>query len=354
MVEKIAADYLLSYKKQSDPIFSKYLLNQKRKSKIFGKLIDNTIQQFNLIAFAGKRIRGALSLLGYEIAGGIPSAEVIKATLTMELFHAALLVHDDIMDKAQLRRGKKTIHTKLLSFFKGKEKLHDAESVAICIGDAAFYFALEILMGSKLNFTYISKAIKVQTYYAKRVALGQIQDILLSKMATSTQKQVLDMLYLKSGEYTCELPLMFGIELAGGINKNKKRALLNYAKSLGWLFQIQDDLLGIFGDEENTGKSTTSDISQGKMTLLRLFLNEQGDSTQIKLQNKLISKSHISIEERDQYRIALIESGVKEKVEKLAQDYLKNGIKQIPFITKNSSHQNLLKSLLKFMINRTK
>src|SRR5207248_4685804 len=214
----------------------------------------------------GKRLRGALVLLGCEAAGG-DADDVLDASLGLELLHAYLLIHDDFMDQDDVRRGGPTLHRAL-----GGD--HHAASIALLCGSLCETWAYQLLLGSGRGAGEREAAKRVaQTL--EQVILGQMADLRAPRAAEMSAGAILDVQQRKTGSYTFELPLSVGATLAGG-SSQVFDALAAYARPLGLAFQIADDLLGTFGDPEVTGKPSGNDLREGKRTLLVARALEMG------------------------------------------------------------------------------
>ncbi len=227
--------------------------------------IVKVIAAMKELSVGGKRLRGLLTILGYQLAGGKINDEVVKAAVVMELFHLGLLIQDDVMDRDGLRRGVKTIHARYAD-------AHLGESLAICAGDLTFGWGMEILSNLQSPITNNQKveAIGVWGKYFARVGYGQMLDV--SKVAD--EATLLSILNLKSGEYTCVLPLLFGATL-GGASETLRKELIKYGMELGWVFQLRDDYLAEYGDSAKTGKPVGNDSREGKKTLATMYGRER-------------------------------------------------------------------------------
>lgn len=215
----------------------------------------------NYVLRGGKRLRGALVLLGCEAAGGTRELAV-KASLGCELLHAYLLVHDDFMDRDELRRGGPTLHVSL-----GREHgAHLGGSIALLLGSLTQSWAHELLLATEAAPERVLQAARIFEEAIAEVTAGQMLDLLASRREP-TSAEVLEIEQHKTGGYTFELPLLLGASLAGG-SSSLASALRGYARPLGQAFQIADDLLGTFGAPEVTGKPNASDLREGKRTLL--------------------------------------------------------------------------------------
>lgn len=218
----------------------------------------------------GKRLRGALVLLGHEAAGG-RREDALRPSLGVELLHAYLLIHDDFMDRDELRRGGPTLHVSLAhaaAAAPGDEAArHVGGSLAILAGSLCEAWAIELMLEARVA---PDRALAAARHLARALAdvtVGQMLDLAAPLGPELPALGVLRIEQLKTGSYTFELPLLLGALLAGG-GPELLGALRAYAQPLGQAFQIADDLLGVFGEPEVTGKSAANDLREGKRTLL--------------------------------------------------------------------------------------
>lgn len=218
------------------------------------------------LAQGGKRLRGLLTILGYQLSGGEESDEIYKAAAVMELFHLGLLIHDDIMDRDDLRRGVKTIQARY-------QNRHLGESLAICGGDFTFGWGMEQVSSLNLHQPNVIQAMQVWGQYFSRVGYGQVLDVIGENRGETSAQEVLQVLQLKSGEYSCVLPLQFGAALAGA-NNEQMEWLKAYGMELGWVFQLRDDWLSEWGDSSKTGKPVGNDRREGRKSYATLYGKE--------------------------------------------------------------------------------
>jgi geranylgeranyl diphosphate synthase type I len=212
----------------------------------------------------GKRLRGALVLLGHQAGGGAREA-ALSPSLGIELLHAYLLIHDDFMDRDELRRGGPTLHV-ALGRAPGASG-HLGASLAILAGSLCEAWALELVLDAPVAPTRALAAARHLARALADVTVGQMLDLAAPLGPELSARGVLEIEELKTGSYTFELPLMVGALLAGA-DEGVLAALRGYARPLGQAFQIADDLLGTFGAPEVTGKSSANDLREGKRTLL--------------------------------------------------------------------------------------
>ena len=197
----------------------------------------------------GKRLRGALVVLGHQAAGGGLEG-ALAASIGVELLHAYLLIHDDFMDQDDVRRGGPTLHRAL-----GGD--HLGSSIALLCGSLCESWAYQLL-GAAAGLT--ARAIE-------QVILGQMADLRGARGRELSAREVLEVQRRKTGAYTFELPLAVGATLMGA-RPQVLEPLAAYARPLGMAFQIADDLLGTFGAPEVTGKANANDLREGKRTLI--------------------------------------------------------------------------------------
>jgi geranylgeranyl diphosphate synthase type I len=278
-----------------EKFFKQKIKEAAKKDKIFKESIK-LIADFTLRG--GKRMRAALLYYGYLACGKRKSEKVLEVALCMELAHSFLLIHDDIIDNDNLRRGKPTMHREYSKLYwnlnlKRPEKF--GESLALLAGDIAYSLAISILCKAKFDEKLKVEAIHYFETMIRETAIGEMMDILISHDKRLDKHDIIKMYKYKTAKYSLEGPLILGAILGGG-NKNIKAILSEYAICLGVAFQINDDILGIFGNEKEIGKEVGSDLREGKLNLLTLeTLKRASSKDKIKLRrifkkNKVLKK----------------------------------------------------------------
>lgn len=214
------------------------------------------------MASRGKMIRGSLLIDAYDAMSG--EEDVVEYAAAIELVHTGLLIHDDIIDRDEVRRGEEALHVSYRS-----EELSDREArnLAMCAGDIAYFLAFKIISDSNIQS---SEALSVFSSTFARVGLGEMSDIELS--AEGGKEDIIQMYRDKTASYTFAMPLRLAALLVDGEDRPD---LKNLGLKLGVLYQIKDDHLDLFSETEDTGKPDASDIVEGKTTLHTELLKER-------------------------------------------------------------------------------
>lgn len=219
----------------------------------------------------GKRIRPALLLLGFQAAGGHALSAVEGPALALELLHTCALLHDDVIDQAPSRRGRPSVHHAFADTHRTQGWRGDGaaygRAVAILVGDLAFVHADELFLSAEVPDRTLLAGLRRFTQLREEVMAGQALDLHAATAGITDRDLALRVATLKSGRYSVARPLELGAVLAGA-GAELTGQLHAIGDPLGQAFQLADDLLGVFGDPAATGKSTSSDLAEGKRTLL--------------------------------------------------------------------------------------
>lgn len=295
----------------------------------------------------GKYIRGTLVLLGYQLSKGKKNNEIKKIAAAFEIMHTSLLIHDDIIDKTSVRRGKSTIHTQL-----GNN--HYGQSLAMCLGDVGFFLAQKVIADTAFNE---DKKNKVLSYFSQTILetiLGEMLDVQLSDTKQAKyEHDVVTIQKLKTAYYTIVGPLTLGAML-GNVHAKQLQAIKQFGEYTGMAFQIQDDILGIFGDESKLGKSTTSDIEENKNTLLITYALKHVNTQQRRILQAYYGKEKITQKQHDAIKKVFEDTGALTYSQQKAEEYIEKSIQCIPQITKDKKLQSLLLDLTTFIVQRKK
>ena len=219
----------------------------------------------------GKRIRPALLLLGFQAAGGRALTAVEGPALALELLHTCALIHDDVIDQAPSRRGRASVHHAFSELHGEHSWRGDGDAygraVAILLGDLAFVQADELFLTATVPERTLLAGFRHFTQLREEVMAGQALDLHAATAGVTDRQLALQVARLKSGRYSVARPLELGAVLAGA-GPELVGQLHAFGDPLGQAFQLADDLLGVFGDPDTTGKSTSSDLAEGKRTVL--------------------------------------------------------------------------------------
>ena len=225
----------------------------------------------SLVMAGGKRLRPALVYFGYQSCGGTTEAKAMPLAMSTELLHAYLLIHDDIMDHAELRRGKPAAHAWFRDHHKAQGWADDAadygRAMAILVGDLAHTHAVELF--SSVDAEPAQRATLQQIFFTmgREVIDGQYLEMHMGYKEAPGEETLRRVLQLKSGLYSVERPVQLGATLAQA-TAAQLEALSQYGRAVGEAFQLQDDLLGMFGDPQAVGKPVGDDLKEGKFTFL--------------------------------------------------------------------------------------
>jgi geranylgeranyl diphosphate synthase type I len=255
-MKQILQDFIGKYKELVDREIAEELERRLLEVKSISPHLVKIVEAMKELSVGGKRMRAMLTILGYEIGSekGEVKSEIIKAAAMMEIFHLGLLIQDDFMDNDTLRRGVKTMLARY-------DDRHTANFVSMLAGDYTFGWGIEIISNLKFSNSQIVAAMKVWGRYFTRVGYGQTLD----GLAIADEATIQQILEMKSGEYSCVLPLLLGATL-GGAKPEMIDNLTKYGMELGYVFQLRDDWLGEYGDSEKTGKPVGNDSREGKHT----------------------------------------------------------------------------------------
>ena len=224
-------------------------------------------------ALRGKLIRGALVGFAYRLyhpEEAVPAASA-QAGAAMELLQSFLLVHDDIMDQDDLRRGRAAVHSQYAATAPVDDLIRRRQyglSMGICVGDIAAFLAIERLGTLDVDDATRGRIVTLVSREISLVGLAQMQDVHHGYAPEATDEAILEVYTYKTGRYTFSLPMMIGGILAGAPNADLQK-LARLGEQFGRIFQIRDDQLGLFGTSDETGKPEGSDIREDKKTPFR-------------------------------------------------------------------------------------
>jgi geranylgeranyl diphosphate synthase type I len=354
-----AKNILENFKKRFEPHLAAYFDEKLRQAGEIDSIAEEAVQMIkDYTVSGGKRIRPAVMYFGFLAAGGEDGDKIMNASMSMELLHSFLLIHDDIIDKDESRHGVTTIHERYAKLGKKysltKDSRHFGNSMAIISGDMAASMACDIIFNSDFPSDTIIRALDKLQKIVYVTIPGEMIDVIMSYSGEASEEQILKMFEAKTARYTFEGPLHLGALLAGG-NDGLCAKFSDYAIPLGKAFQIKDDILGVFGDEKKIGKPVGSDIAEGKQTLLVVKTLENGNKEQKKLIKQYLNKEDLKREEIEDFRRIVKDTGALEYSENLSRslvDKAKAALEKIDF--KNDEAKIFLKGLAEYIVEREK
>ncbi len=228
----------------------------------------------------GKRLRPAFAYWGYRAAGGIDADEVVASLAALELVQASALIHDDVMDDSDTRRGEPAVHRRSAEVHRRSGWVGDAEAfgtaTAILLGDLCLVWSDELLHSGGLDPATLARARPVFDEMRTEVTVGQYLDMHAQATGDTSSERASLVARYKSAKYTVERPLLLGAAVAGA-PPVIMAAYSAYGLPLGEAFQLRDDVLGVFGDPAVTGKPAGDDLREGKCTYLVAAAFEAAD-----------------------------------------------------------------------------
>lgn len=285
------------------------------------------------LALGGKRVRPVLCLMGNELFGEI-QPDAWQVANAVELFHNFTLIHDDIMDKAAIRRGKPTVHAKY------------GETTALLSGDVMMIVAYEYI--NKVSRVYLHKVLTIFNKMAREICEGQQLDMEFEKRAEVTLDEYIQMITLKTSVLLAA-SLKMGA-LLGGSGDGNQGHLYAFGKNLGIAFQLQDDYLDAFGEPEKFGKQPGGDILANKKTFLVIRALEVADAAQ-----KAALLTHLSDNKPDKVE-RILQLFRDCKVDRWAQElknkYLDTALFHLDEAAVTTTRKAPLRELAHFLIRR--
>jgi geranylgeranyl diphosphate synthase, type I len=310
----------------------------------------------------GKRLRPAFCYWGWRAAGGQDCPEIYAAAASLELLQASALVHDDVMDASDTRRGRPAVHRQFASLFAAAQpgpadQPGSAEQfgagAAILIGDMLLAWTDELYHASGFAPDVLSHGQPALNAMRTEVAAGQYLDLLSQVSHSTSVRAALRVVTYKTAKYTIERPLLLGASLAAGALAAGAQAAsgagsarpgpgptnadasatatieaicTEYGIPLGIAFQLRDDILGVFGDPARTGKPVSGDISEGKRTVLMAIARERANASQASVLDRHLGDRALTDTAAAQVKAVLTDTGAVAECEALIAAGVKEAI----------------------------
>jgi geranylgeranyl pyrophosphate synthase len=305
------------------------------------KLLDDTQTEYgehssdvlasylDILERGGKRMRGALVMASYEMVGGSDTDMILKVARAIEMIHASLLVLDDIADKSETRRNGKTAQFLMKDYhqdhsFRG-DAAHFGTIEAAYGGILGGYLAEEVIDNLDLDsetklvlFRHIRQTL-IQTYN------GQLLDTFNQALPNVSEQDALMVSKLKTSYYSLVSPLELGARLAGAREEDME-FIHRYGQPAGIAYQLSDDIIGIFGDEEKTGKSNLDDLREGKMTILMAHTLEKATHEQREELLAILGNPNLVTQDHETCKQIIISTGALEYAKELTNKYTSDAL----------------------------
>jgi geranylgeranyl diphosphate synthase type I len=339
--------YIREFKELLEDFISDYLTNlAQRRAESAGKGVAELYDVFKEAGRGGKCIRGALVKLGHEIASGRPAdGRILPAAAAFEIFQTGILGHDDIIDKSPLRRGKDSIWRASARTL-GEKYTHYGTSQAICLGDVGFILANRLIAESAFSAERKIEALSVFHTAQLNTMDGEMLDVLLSTARDyGDEDGILKIAALKTAWYTIAGPMQLGAALAGA-PPELLRGMEDFGLSLGVAFQLRDDILGVQAAAKETGKSDTSDIAEGKATLLIHCALKNSPEADRRRLLEIYGQPSVSESGREAVQAIFSSAGAFDAAARRAELCLGEARRLIPGVTRSAEYADLLTQLI--------
>lgn len=297
----------------------------------------------------GKRLRPAFCWWGWRAAGGdSQSSGALIASASLELLQASALVHDDVMDDSDTRRGMPAAHKRFSAIHVANDWSGDADrfgdAAAILIGDLCLSWTDDLFFNCGLPAEALLRAKPVLDIMRTELLGGQYLDLLEQAKGSATPERALTVARFKSAKYTIERPLQLGATLAGG-SPELLGALSGYGLPIGEAFQIRDDVLGVFGDPEVTGKPAGDDLREGKRTYLVAVALQLSDNAQRRTLNDGLGDPELSQTSISTMREIIVSTGALAQTEDLIARRTEQALRALDTVKLDPTVRDVLSDL---------
>jgi geranylgeranyl diphosphate synthase type I len=311
------------------------------------------------LVVGGKRLRPAFCYWGWRALGGADGRPIFAAAASLELLHASALVHDDVMDGSDTRRGQPAVHRRFAGQHAAARWRGSADGfgsgAAILVGDLLLAWTDEMLRASGLPRAAVTRGLAVLDSMRTEVFAGQFLDLVAQASGTSAVDAAMRVVTYKSAKYTVERPLHLGAALAGPAGPGGERgrdaghgsppgqeppgrggeqngdaavtrAFTGYGIPVGIAFQLRDDILGVFGDPARTGKPVSDDLREGKRTVLLAIARERSGQRQSRLLDRSVGDPGLSQDAADEVRAVITSTGALAECEQMIDGHVKEAL----------------------------
>jgi geranylgeranyl diphosphate synthase type I len=343
------------YRRLIEQWLSGFLLSRGKELGKANRWGTDVTKRLSTFATKGKLLRGCLLLFSGRMFDKESENSALEVASAYELIHSSLLIHDDIMDRDTQRRGMPSIfcqYKNLIEDEKAKDPLHVGESLGICAGDLALFFAFEILARVNLDPNIKQRIIYLWSRELGNVGIAQMQDVsFAASMCEPEEKEILSLYLYKTARYTFSTPLITGAILTGQ-NQGTIGILEELGEYFGLIFQLKDDELGLFGSEAKLGKPVGTDIEEGKKTLIMHYLSGMLEDEDKRRLDTIRQKERILSSDLEFIRSAVRRTKAQERIEKMMNEMERKAENLISKLKVKEADRNILFDLLSFSLRR--
>ena len=310
-----------------------------------------------LYSAGGKRLRSYMTFLTYEAYSGKSYENILPAAAAQELLHMAMLIHDDIIDRDDIRYGVKNIAREYMDHYEEllaevSDRRHYANSAAILAGDLLISESYVLISETQANPAAVLASQKLLSKAVFQVVGGELLDT-EAAFRGADSADPLTIAEQKTASYSFVSPFLMGAILAEA-DQLQQDILQKLGEQLGIAYQLRDDILGVFGDEEKTGKSTSGDLKEGKRTLLLSEFRKLATEAQRQEFDAQFGNHEASTEDIARMKELFVESGAKASIEELIAAYQEHAHRLVDALDIQQVHRDAFTSLIELCIRREK
>lgn len=319
-----------AFRDRVQAVLDDFLVEQTDRLSPLGADASRLLAEARLAVSGGKRFRAAFCYWGYRaVAPELPDEDaLVRACASLELLHASALVHDDLMDASDTRRGRPATHRQFEADHRAAGWRGDPEqyggAAAILLGDLLLSWADELLRRCGFPLAQVAPALDVFDRCRSEVIAGQFLDVSVQARGRADVETAMTVLRYKSAKYSIERPIHIGAALAGATPETI-RALAAFGLPLGEAFQLRDDLLGVFGDPATTGKPAGDDLVEGKRTVLVALALDAAAPADAELLDRSLG-TPLDVERVEALRRVIDASGAHAQVEAVIGDLASHAV----------------------------
>jgi len=320
--------------------------------------LDPLMQALGALLSGGKRLRPAFAYWGWRGAGGdrVDDEAALRAAASLEFLQACALIHDDVMDGSDTRRGLPAAHRRFAGVHREAGWLGSHETfgigAAILLGDLCLSWADEVLLTADFSPEALRRAKTVYDEMRTELMAGQYLDLLEQARGGGSVDRALTVVRYKSAKYTIERPLHLGAALAGA-TPEVFDAYSGYGLPLGEAFQLRDDVLGVFGDPAETGKPAGDDLREGKRTVLIAIAVERSTPAQAEVIRRYLGDPGLGSDGVEALRQIIEDTGALAHTETLIGELLRHSLESLETTAVDEEAREVLTGLAYAATRRT-